>query len=381
MARAFPPIQAKLTVNTPGDAYEQEADRMADLVMRAPAEPVGQISGAVQRRIYRAVMRPEDKYDSMLPAEEEATATPSQGQPSPGAGAAEQVQRSAVGEAGAVSPQFQRSLESAVAGGGETLPGPTRSFMGDRFGRDFSSVRVHSDSRADTLSRRINARAFTLGNNVFFARSQYQPGTAEGQRLLAHELTHVVQQSENRVARQIQRTTRCSSYPGYDASVSLAQYNCAGLALRTYQWHSPPSAVISAMAANFINPQSSARGSCAAGKVKFWLWEYRIHLEDDQGNILPQRDRNGRVFTHWSDFHIVGGRTDALGRDPAQVYTKNGARRVHGPGTGPSFRPAPRDRALSNDAAETPGTTPQGRPVFKVRDNMTENITCAQCHP
>ena len=67
--------------------------------------------------------------------------------------------------------------------------------MESRFGHDFSQVRVHTDTRAAESARAVNARAYTVGRNVVFGSGQYAPGSGEGQRLLAHELTHVVQQS------------------------------------------------------------------------------------------------------------------------------------------------------------------------------------------
>src|SRR6266478_5015367 len=151
--------------------------------------------------------------------------------------------------------------------------------MESRFGRDFSSVRVHNDLPACTLAREINARAFTLNDHILFDKSQYQPESPAGQHLLAHELTHVVQQSQDRVSRQIQRQTNCNTYIGYDASLGLTNYNCAGLALRDYQWHSPPSAVYDAIFANFTAPQTPGGGNCGGGKVKFWLWEYDMSFE------------------------------------------------------------------------------------------------------
>ena len=358
-------IQPKLAVSVPGDSYEQEADRVAAAVVAGYGPSVGGVSRDVQPKLYRAPMRPEDIADSVPPPGEERGAGPSV------ASASEEVQRGATGEAGAVGPHFEQSLQQAVSGRGETLPAPVRSFMESRLGRDFSAVQVHRDEQADALARTVNARAFTLGNSIFFARSQYHPESPEGQRLLAHELTHVVQQSDGRLSRQIQRQTSCSSYNGYSASNHVHSYNCAGLALRTYQFTSPPSAVIDAITANFIAPMTPASGSCDAGAVKFWLWEYDIKMEDDQGNV---------VAPTWQDFHIVAGRVDSAGNDPADVYSKNGRRPVYGPGTGPGFRPPARDRATSNDQTEQPLTV-QGRPVFKVRSNMSESITCAGCHP
>jgi Domain of unknown function (DUF4157) len=74
------------------------------------------------------------------------------------------------------------------------LPESTRNYFETRFGYDFSGVRVNSDSRAAESARSINARAFTLGSNIVFGAGQYKPGSDSGNRLIAHELTHVVQQ-------------------------------------------------------------------------------------------------------------------------------------------------------------------------------------------
>jgi hypothetical protein len=242
--------------------------------------------------------------------------------------------------------------------------------MESQLGWDFRSVRVHNDHAASMLARHINARAFTTANHIFFDKSQYQPEAPEGRHLLAHELAHVIQQRDSSVSRQIQRQTACASYNAYDRSVDLMTYNCAGLALRDYQFRAPPSAVYDAIVANFA--EASNNTNCSPGQVKFWLWEYDMRFEDDQGT---------RVAPSNPDFHIVGGRVDASGNDPVNVYSKNGRRRVYGPGSAGSFRPAARERALSNDPSEQPATTPGGRPVFKVRTNMTETITCAGCQP
>lgn len=97
----------------------------------------------------------------------------------------------------------------AAAHGGEPLPGSVRDFFEPRFGQDFSQVRVHADSQAEEAARAVQARAYTLGSHVVFGSGQYAPFTADGQRLLAHELTHVVQQggSVNPVTLQRQRRT------------------------------------------------------------------------------------------------------------------------------------------------------------------------------
>jgi len=86
-------------------------------------------------------------------------------------------------------------------GGGSPLPIGLRGPLEQSFGSNFSGVRVHTDQQADTLNRSVQAKAFTLGSDIYFRKGNYQPGTSGGQELLAHELTHVVQQggSSNRV--------------------------------------------------------------------------------------------------------------------------------------------------------------------------------------
>ncbi|MBZ5493571.1 MAG: DUF4157 domain-containing protein [Acidobacteriia bacterium] len=100
--------------------------------------------------------------------------------------------------AGEAPPIVHNVLRSA----GNTLDGETRNFMESRFGHDFSAVRIHTDSRAAESARAVNALAYTVGNNVVFGAGQYGPRREGGQRLLAHELAHVVQQSAGGTALQ-----------------------------------------------------------------------------------------------------------------------------------------------------------------------------------
>jgi hypothetical protein len=111
-------------------------------------------------------------------------------------------------DTGAASPAASGSTEAppivhdVLRSPGRPLEAGTRSFMEPRFGHDFSGVRVHSDSRAAESARAVNALAYTVGHNVVFGAGQYTPGDAGGQRLLAHELAHVVQQSAGGVSIQ-----------------------------------------------------------------------------------------------------------------------------------------------------------------------------------
>jgi hypothetical protein len=93
-----------------------------------------------------------------------------------------------------ITPSVEAAVQSVRQGGGRPLDPGTRAFMEPRFGHDFGNVRVHTDSQAARAAEAVNARAFTIGPDVVFGQGQYAPETVAGQRLLAHELTHTVQQ-------------------------------------------------------------------------------------------------------------------------------------------------------------------------------------------
>lgn len=99
---------------------------------------------------------------------------------------------------GPAPAEVEEAIESA-RGSGQPLDGRVRGEMEQALGADFGSVRVHADAAADRISRSINARAFTTGQDVFFREGTYDPGSSAGRGLLAHELTHVVQQSGDEV--------------------------------------------------------------------------------------------------------------------------------------------------------------------------------------
>ena len=110
----------------------------------------------------------------------------------------------------------QRQIENS-RGSGQNLPGHTRNFMESGIGSQFGGVKIHTDSNAVNMNRALGARAFTVGNNIYFNAGQYSPQSAEGKKLLAHELTHVVQQgASSRFSPQrklIQRAGPCTEAP------------------------------------------------------------------------------------------------------------------------------------------------------------------------
>lgn len=154
--------QSSLKIGAPDDHYEREADRVADSVMSGRQnDPVHAISPGMHLKLSRKVLEPDEVLDSVLPAE----GTSSSEQPE--VAEPENLQRSATAEADAVTPQYERTLQQAVHSGGEHLPTATRAFMESRFGRDFSAVRLHRDEQASGLAQQVNARAFTVGSDIF----------------------------------------------------------------------------------------------------------------------------------------------------------------------------------------------------------------------
>jgi hypothetical protein len=168
-------VQPKLKVNEPGDMYEQEADAMADRVMRmvggdrqqsVPKPVTGLIGNSVQRKC--AGCEEEDKRRKVM-------------------------RKETSGWGGFSAPtSFASSLGTSNTG--NPLPATTRTQMEQAFDTNFSDVRIHADAQSVQLNNSINAKAFTYGRDIFFNQGELNLNSASGKRLLAHELTHVVQQ-------------------------------------------------------------------------------------------------------------------------------------------------------------------------------------------
>lgn len=168
-------LQARLVVGAVDDPLEHQADRMADQVM-GMAEPMPAIAAAgalVQRKC--AACEEEEEAVTLRPKR----------------------------QADSLSPDaVPGSVEAVLRSSGTALDASARAFFEPRFGRDFSQVRVHTDGRAASSAQSIGARAYTVGRHIAFAEGQYAPGSASGRHLLAHELTHTIQQGATRVQRQ-----------------------------------------------------------------------------------------------------------------------------------------------------------------------------------
>lgn len=172
-------FQPKLRITASNDRCEKEADRVAEEVMRTPERPLQQ---------------PLDKEDLLLLADPLFAPLVQRQAEAEEEEEEELLQPKA--EAGCVpvlTPKIAARI-AALQSGGQPLSQSERSFFEPRFGYDFSGVRVHTGSLAAEAARSVQARAFTVGRYVVFREGAYAPGTRAGRRLLAHELTHVVQQ-------------------------------------------------------------------------------------------------------------------------------------------------------------------------------------------
>jgi hypothetical protein len=178
-------LQPKLVVGPPGDRYEQQADRVAEQVVDGPAAMAGEIQQSSGAMLQRACSGcgPDDE-----PRVQRA--------PTAGATGDAPVHAAEAGRAATFVPP---------SGAGRPLPPASREYFEPRFGYGLGDVRVHTDAAADASARAVRARAYTVGRDIAFAAGQYAPETGEGRRLLAHELTHVVQQGAVGMAPVVQR--------------------------------------------------------------------------------------------------------------------------------------------------------------------------------
>ncbi len=162
-------IQARLTIGQPNDQYEQEADRVADQVVNSSANP--------QPLIQRKCRDSEQKVRLQTkPSDQTSQSTP---------------------------VDIEQSIQQS-RGSGSPLSPSARSFMESKIGADFGQVRIHTDSTAHKLSAKLNAQAFASGNDIYFNKGKFNPETRSGKHLLAHELTHTVQQRAS-VQKKIQK--------------------------------------------------------------------------------------------------------------------------------------------------------------------------------
>ena len=164
---------------------DEHVQRSSDLALPTVAEHVP--SSQIKRNPFAGSEPVEQVSAAFDVADEEDQTVAAQREPVSGAAPGT--------TAGPTAPSgLAASLDRASRGGGRPLSPDTRRFMEARFGHDFGTVRIHADRIAGDLAHQVRARAFTIGNRIFFASGEFQPDRTSGKHLLAHELTHVVQQ-------------------------------------------------------------------------------------------------------------------------------------------------------------------------------------------
>jgi hypothetical protein len=175
-------VQRKLSINQPHDEFEQEADEVSERILRMPDPQLhrkcacgGTCPDCEKKTLEAEPARLQLKRYSSASGPDEAPI----------------------------------QVHEVLRAPGRPLDGATREFMESRFGHNFAAVRVHADEAAERSAKGINALAYTLGSNVVFGAGQYAPGTAGGRRLLAHELTHVIQQTGSDSAERPPTTAEC----------------------------------------------------------------------------------------------------------------------------------------------------------------------------
>ena len=181
-------IQRKMTLGPVGDKYEQEADAVAKQVM-----------GKLNTSQPQAVQRQEEEEDVQMKPMAQRQEEEEELQMKPLLQRQEeeeevQMKPSSTLAEGEISSDIESQIQSAK-GGGRPLATNTQTSMGQAFNADFSGIKIHTDSRSDHLNQSIQARAFTTGQDIFFRQGEYNPNSSGGQELLAHELTHTIQQS------------------------------------------------------------------------------------------------------------------------------------------------------------------------------------------
>jgi hypothetical protein len=277
-AEAAPTMQAKLMVNTAGDQYEQEADRVADQVIATSTH--SEVSGA-QPRIQRYT-----------------------GQESEGAGSA------------------PASVDRVLASSGRPLDPATRSFMEPRFGHDFSGVRVHTDGQAAESARDVYANAYTVGHNIVFDSGRFAPGTHEGRRLIAHELAHVLQQSIGPAkATQIQRQP--AAKPAHHTLEESDKSSIKAFGLRKWltgiisDWRDTQARYVAATAATFHPTEQLLTGILSASQSRLTLGEAQISTALNGDPVLLKEFRDSYLVM----ISVVVPKFASLtGKRPSEVF-------------------------------------------------------------
>lgn len=253
-------LQPKLAISQPGDPYEQEADRVADQVMRMTTPTVQRQCAACTNGV---ALCPDCAEDKKSP-----------------------VRRKMPSSIEAAGMSVSDSVVSEI-GPGQPLDAATRTFFEPRFGHDFSRVRVHTGTGAEQSAKDLSAHAYTMGNDVVFGAGRFAPGTIEGRRLMAHELAHVVQQAGGSVTSPPLASHQPVRALGQGASPQLSR----GLIQRDLATPPPTPAAL---------PQPDLTEDQIREAIRFNRSRY-----DEANTRLIQDILGGPVTGHWTRENIL----------------------------------------------------------------------------
>ena len=172
------PAQARAGIGATHSPLEREAEHAAEQVLRMPSPAATVAEPAIPRQSAPADLQARKEISGPEPADSQA--------------------RKEISDSSAAGVDAPDNVLAALRSPGQPLDGATRSFFEPRFGYNFANVRVSADSSSAKSAEELRAKSYTGGSRIVFAANEYQPGTAEGRRLLAHELAHVVQQGRAR---------------------------------------------------------------------------------------------------------------------------------------------------------------------------------------
>ncbi|NOU16597.1 MAG: DUF4157 domain-containing protein [Bacteroidales bacterium] len=390
-------IQPKLEVNPPNDIYEKQADEVANRVSRMPGsasdnlqmqpkqdeEKKLQMKSEDEDKNLQMKPEEEDKKLQMKPEEDESISM------QPEEEEKGKIQMSAGSSSNNQVPQVSSSLASqlnSTKGQGSPLSEGVSREMGQKIGGNFNNVRVHTDDNAVQMNKDLGAKAFTHGNDIYFNNGQYSPENSSGKHLLAHELTHTIQQGKPNTNIQrawipdngwrytppvtvtrsiveiqgIVATTPDGIYgPNTREAVKVYQQELKNNGLYTGdidgKWGPLTDAAHLLFAVQGIGSTAPRRGyNCAGFAFKTFTWHNLNPTKAILATMTHLANRstqcNPRDYKFWlwecdvsvttpagnttgisRDFHIVGGQTGRNGEDPAEVMSKNGERPLEGP--------------------------------------------------
>jgi len=288
-AARVPFFQPKLTINTPGDPFEQEADAIADQVMRMPVHQGSFISlkplpvSTILRKCAhceeeeKMQRKEQDEEDQML-----------QKKSLPGfliqrkCAHCEEEEKQMHRKENSSEPVDASSMVSSyiqsLSSKGSPLPNDSRNFFESRFGYDFSDVKIHNDADAAQSSQSVNALAYTVGNNIVFNQNQFSPNSDGGKKLLAHELTHVVQQKNSKTAVQCARGSEGTCPGKYEPDEQQQSYSQKGVLPDDVFITGTNDLVIADFGVGDRHSKSSVKSNYT---LKSWLKKFELEEFDD----------------------------------------------------------------------------------------------------